>query len=128
VGVEASRANTVRRAAARAGAVERAAAAAGPREARRVLAAIPGVGPWTLAHVAAQAFGDADAVPVGDYGLPHHVTWALRREPRGDDARMLELLAPYAGHRGRVVRLLLAGHPGPPRRAPRMARHDIRGW
>jgi 3-methyladenine DNA glycosylase/8-oxoguanine DNA glycosylase len=127
VGVEASRANTIRRAAARAARVERA-ADAGPYEASRVLASIPGIGPWTLAHVAAQAFGDPDAVPLGDYGLPHHVTWALRREPCGDDDRMLELLAPYAGHRGRVVRLLLAGHPKPPRRAPRMARNDIRGW
>jgi 3-methyladenine DNA glycosylase/8-oxoguanine DNA glycosylase len=127
IGVEASRANTIRRVAARASALERA-AATGPRETGRVLATIPGVGPWTVAHVAAQAFGDPDAVPVGDYKLPHLVTWAFRREPRGDDDRMLELLAPYAGHRGRVLRLLAAGHSWPPRRAPRMARHDIRGW
>ena len=66
------------------------------------------------------ALGDADAVSVGDYHLPNVVAWALAGEPRGDDARMLELLEPYRGHRGRVMRLLLAGGVGPPRRGPRL--------
>jgi hypothetical protein len=34
---------------------------------------------------------------------------------------MLELLEPYRGHRGRVLRLLMAGGVGPPRRGPRLA-------
>jgi hypothetical protein len=48
------------------------------------------------------------------------VAWALAGEARADDARMLELLEPYRGHRGRVIRLLVAGHPGPPRFGPRL--------
>jgi hypothetical protein len=33
---------------------------------------------------------------------------------------MLELLEPYRGHRGRVLRLLLAGGIAAPRRGPRL--------
>jgi hypothetical protein len=35
-------------------------------------------------------------------------TRTLAGEPRGTDERMLELLAPFEGHRGRVIRLLEA--------------------
>ncbi|MGH2687137.1 MAG: DNA-3-methyladenine glycosylase 2 family protein, partial [Actinomycetota bacterium] len=56
---------------------------------------------------------------------PHQVSWALAGEPRGDDARMLELLEPYRGHRGRVVRLIVAAGIGPPRRGPRLATRSI---
>jgi 3-methyladenine DNA glycosylase/8-oxoguanine DNA glycosylase len=66
------------------------------------------------------AMGDPDAVPVGDYHLPSMVAWSLAGEPRADDARMLELLEPYRGHRGRVIRLLVAGGSAAPRRGPRM--------
>ena len=66
------------------------------------------------------ALGDPDAVSVGDYHLPHAVAWTLAGEPRGDDDRMLELLAPFSGHRGAVVRLIEAGGPMAPRRGPRM--------
>jgi 3-methyladenine DNA glycosylase/8-oxoguanine DNA glycosylase len=62
-------------------------------------------------------------VSIGDYHLPNVVAWALAGEPRGDDARMLELLEPYAGHRGRVQRLLEAGGIGAPKFGPRA---DIR--
>jgi 3-methyladenine DNA glycosylase/8-oxoguanine DNA glycosylase len=48
-------------------------------------------------------------VAVGDLHLPHIVSWTLAGERRGSDERMLELLEPYRGHRGRVIRLLLAG-------------------
>ena len=82
------------------------------------LRAVPGVGAWTAAKVAGTAFGDADAVPVGDYHLPSLVSWALAGEPRAGDERMLQLLAPFAGHRGRVLRLLLAEHVAAPRFAP----------
>ena len=71
------------------------------------------------------ALGDADAVSVGDYHLPHLVAWALAGEPRADDARMLELLEPFRGQRGRVIRLVVAGHAGPPRRGPRMPLRSI---
>ncbi|MDF0531967.1 3-methyladenine DNA glycosylase [Tsukamurella sp. 8F] len=87
------------------------------------LAALPGIGPWTVAEVLGRAHGDPDAVPVGDYHLPRIVGLALAGEPV-DDAGMLELLAPYAGQRGRVIRLLArAGHGGE-RRGPRMPTRD----
>jgi 3-methyladenine DNA glycosylase/8-oxoguanine DNA glycosylase len=91
-----------------------------PFDATRRLRALPGIGAWTVAEVSLVALGDADAVSIGDYHLPHHVAWALAGEARADDARMLELLEPYRGHRGRVIRLLVAGHPGPPRFGPRL--------
>jgi hypothetical protein len=48
------------------------------------------------------------------------VAWALAGQPRGDDARMLELLEPFAGHRGRVCALLERAGIGAPRFGPRM--------
>ncbi len=87
---------------------------------------LPGVGPWTAAVTAAAAWGDADAVAVGDFHLPNTVCWALAREARGNDARMLELLEPYRGHRARVARLLLDAQIHAPRRGPRLAVSDFR--
>ena len=52
---------------------------------------------------------------------PNIVSWALAREARADDTRMLELLAPFAGHRGRVVRLLGADGHRAPKFGPRQA-------
>lgn len=77
--------------------------ASSPAEARSSLQEIQGVGPWTAAEACGAAFGDPDSVSLGDAHLPDLVAWALAGEPRGDDARMLELLAPYAGQRGRVI-------------------------
>jgi 3-methyladenine DNA glycosylase/8-oxoguanine DNA glycosylase len=124
-GVEMKRANTIRAAAALAPRLE-AASGLGPATARQRLQVVPGVGPWTAAEVALAALGDADAVPVGDYHLPHIVSWALAGEPRGSDERMLELLAPYPGHRGRVARLLALAGPRLPRRGPRMQVRSFR--
>lgn len=84
-----------------------------------------GIGPWTVAETARLAFGDPDAVSVGDYHLPNLVAWALAGEPRGDDRRMLELLEPYRGQRARVQRLLEAGHVGAPAFGPRMEARAI---
>jgi len=117
--VERRRAETVRLVARHARRLEETTAMS-PDAATRRLRALPGVGAWTAAEVSQVALGDADAVSVGDYHLPHHVAWALAGEARADDARMLELLEPYRGHRGRVIRLLVAGHPGPPRFGPRL--------
>lgn len=122
--VERKRAETLRRACASASRLQEAAAMALP-DARRRLMVLPGLGPWTAAGVALVALGDTDAVPVGDYHLPHMVSWALAGEPRGDDARMLELLEPYRGQRGRVVRLVAAGGARPARVAPRARLHQI---
>jgi 3-methyladenine DNA glycosylase/8-oxoguanine DNA glycosylase len=71
--------------------------------------AVAGVGPWTAARIGLIALGDPDAVAVGDLHLPHIVSWWLAGERRGSDERMLELLEPFRGHRGRVIRLLMAG-------------------
>ncbi|NNF56035.1 MAG: DNA-3-methyladenine glycosylase 2 family protein [Acidimicrobiales bacterium] len=76
-----------------------------PAEVRHRLQQIRGIGPWTTAMISAVVYGDADAVPVGDYHMPNTVAWCLAKEPRADDARMLELLEPYRGHRWRVIRL-----------------------
>jgi 3-methyladenine DNA glycosylase/8-oxoguanine DNA glycosylase len=89
------------------------------------LLAFPGIGPWTAAKVAAVALGDADAVPVGDYHLPHVVGYALEGTPRSTDERMLELLEPYSGHRGRVIRLLIAAGIGAPRFGPKKPLRNI---
>lgn len=98
-----------------------------PAAARSRLMALPGIGPWTAAEATRIAMGDPDAVSVGDYHLPALVAWALAGEREADDARMLALLAPYAGQRARVVRLLELGTSGPPRRGPRMAARSIGG-
>jgi hypothetical protein len=88
--------------------------------ARRRLEAFPGVGPWTAAGVALVALGDADAVQVGDYNLPHTVAYALEGTARSTDARMLQLLDPYRGHRARVIRLIRIAGITAPRFGPRM--------
>jgi len=126
LGVEQRRADTIRRAARRAARLEEATALP-PDEADRRFRSIVGVGPWTSAEVRSRALGDPDAVSVGDFHLPHLVAWALAGEPRGDDARMLELLEPYRGQRGRVVRLLEASGLAAPRFGPRMAPRSIEG-
>ncbi len=118
--LERRRAETVIRAARRADWLE-ACVDLGPEEALSRMTALPGVGAWTAAQVAMVALGDADAVPVGDYHHPNMVAWAFTGQRAGDDAMMLELLEPYRGHRGRVLRLLVAGGVGPPRRGPRLA-------
>ena len=96
-------------------------------DAYRRLTALPGLGPWTAAEVAFRALGDPDAVSIGDFHLPNLVAYALAGEQRATDARMLELLAPYRGQRGRVIRLLEASGIRPPARGPRMAIRSIVG-
>lgn len=96
-----------------------------PSEAR--LRSLPGVGVWTAAEVRQRAVGDADAVSVGDYNLPGLVGWALAGR-KVDDAGMLELLEPYAGHRYRVTRLLETSGLRPPRRGPRLPVRDYRSF
>lgn len=91
-----------------------------PAEGRDLLTRIPGVGPWTAAEISARALGDADSVSVGDYHLGRNVTFALTGRTDGTDADMLDLLAPYTGHRHRAVRLIELAGSTPPRRGPRM--------
>lgn len=91
----------------------------------RRLRAVRGIGPWSSAWVRWHALGDADAVPLGDFHIPHNVAWALAGEPRATDERMLELLAPYEGHRGRVVRLIKGSGRSAPKYGPRLSIMDF---
>ncbi len=126
VGVEAKRAKIIKRVCARANRIERLrdlpVAAAYPR-----LLAVRGLGPWTVSSVAYEVFGDPDAVVVGDYNLPHTVAFALTGKRRSNDEEMLELLAPFAPHRGRVQRLLKTAGPAarPPRHGPKLPFREI---
>ena len=118
LGVERRRAETIIRAAAVAHRLEE--VVDGPLDlAYQGLRAVSGIGAWTAAEVAGAALGDLDAVSVGDYHLPNVVSYALAGEPRGTDERMLELLAPWVGHRAIVLRLLLLDGPAPPAYGPR---------
>jgi len=123
-GLERRRAETLRSLCANATRIEALVGHTAP-EARAQLMTYSGVGVWTAAEVARLALADADAVSVGDYHLPNVVAWAFAGEPRGTDERMLELLEPYAGHRGRVQMLLEAGGISAPRRGPRMSPREI---
>lgn len=125
-GVERRRADQVRAVSARASRFE-ALSLLEPADARERIQAYRGIGPWTAAEVARLALGDADAVSVGDYHLPNLVCWTLAGEPRGTDERMLELLEPYRGHRGRVQRLLEAGGATAPKFGPRIEIRSIAG-
>jgi 3-methyladenine DNA glycosylase/8-oxoguanine DNA glycosylase len=132
-GVEQRRADTLARASVEADRLERCTGAA---QATRRLTGIQGIGEWTSAEVVRDVFGDPDAVSVGDYHIPHMVSWALAGEARAGarsagpfarrgarsaaDERMLELLEPFRGHRGRVCILLERGGQSAPRFGPRM--------
>jgi 3-methyladenine DNA glycosylase/8-oxoguanine DNA glycosylase len=128
-GVEQRRTETLLRAALVAARLEECVDAA---EATRRLTALPGIGAWTAAEVVRDAYGDPDAVSVGDYHIPHMVAWALAGEARAGaresapgalspaDRRLLDLLEPFRGHRGRVCQLLARAGIAAPRFGPRL--------
>lgn len=88
-------------------------------DASRRLRAVPGVGVWTAAEVAQRAFGDPDALSVGDYHLAAVVGWSLLGRPLDDDG-MIEYMKPLAPHRFRAVRLLqVSGKAVKPKFGPR---------
>ncbi|MBP2403213.1 DNA-3-methyladenine glycosylase family protein [Streptomyces syringium] len=91
------------------------------------LCAVDGIGPWTAAETLQRSNGAPDAVTVGDLHLPKIIGYALTGVRDTDDARMLDLLTPYEGHRHRATRLILLSGHTPPRRAPRLSVNDIRG-
>ncbi len=125
-GVEGVRAQTIITAAAVAARLEQV-LEEDPAEADRHLKSLPGIGIWTSAEIRQRAMGDPDAISVGDYHLPNAVGWTLAQRTTDDDG-MLELLAPYAGHRYRVTRLIELGGSRPPRRGPRMPVRDYRAF
>lgn len=102
--VDPGRARTVVGCAQRADALERLSARP-PAAARSALMTLPGVGIWTAAEVAQRAWGDADALSIGDYHLSNVVGSTLLGH-RIDDTEMIELLEPLRPHRYRAVRLL----------------------
>lgn len=126
LGVDERRAIALRRAGELAGRLEECSELPLP-DAYARLRALPRVGAWTAAEVGARALGDPDAVSVGDAHLPDLVAWALAGEPRASDERMLELLEPYRGQRGRVIRWLEASGLRAPRFGPRRAPRWIAG-
>lgn len=86
-----------------------------------------GVGRWTEAETRARAVGDVDAVPVGDYHVPSMVGQTLIGRPV-DDARMLELLEPYAGQRYRIIKMIELHGVRRERHGPRMSVRDYRSF
>ena len=90
-----------------------------PAQASAKLQLLKGIGPWTIGSAVGPAFGDPDAVPVGDFHIPNMVSWALAGRPRGTDEQMLKLLEPYAGQRGRVIGLLAMDGNAAPKFGPR---------
>jgi 3-methyladenine DNA glycosylase/8-oxoguanine DNA glycosylase len=127
-GLEQRRADTLRRAAAMGDRLDRAPDA---ETASKLLLSITGIGVWTVAEVVRLAYGDPDAVTVGDYHLPNHVVYALTGAARAGardgtpsriasaDARMLEVLEPFRPQRARVVQMLLATGVSAPKFGPR---------
>ena len=99
-----------------------------PADAAAKLALIPGVGPWTIGTVLGTVLGDPDAVVVGDYHFANIVAWALVGEARADDDRMLELLAPYRGQRGRVLQAVVRATGSAPKFGPRQRILPMSKW
>jgi 3-methyladenine DNA glycosylase/8-oxoguanine DNA glycosylase len=125
LGVDLRRQRTIRAAAGVAGRLEECVAMS-QADALARLRVVPGVGEWTAAETAQRALGHPDAVSVGDYHLPSMVVHLFTGRRRGTDDEMLDLLAPWAGQRQRVMRLVEAAGVAPPRRGPRFAFPDIR--
>ncbi|GHC62818.1 DNA-3-methyladenine glycosylase family protein [Streptomyces flavofungini] len=123
-GVDNKRASTILRAARVAPRLEEA-AAMDPVAARTRLELVPGIGPWTSAETVQRSNGAPDEVTVGDLHLPGIIGYALAGDRTADDTRMLELLAPYQGHRHRAARLILLSGRTPPRRTPKMRKANI---
>jgi 3-methyladenine DNA glycosylase/8-oxoguanine DNA glycosylase len=129
--VERRRADAILLAARRANRLEEAASMAAV-DARVRLSALPGLGQWTATSVITASHGDPDTVVLRDYGLPTMVNYAFTGDARrlpadeGGDEIMCGHLAPWAGHRQRIVRLLFTVGVAVPRRGPRSFNPDIR--
>ena len=117
-GIERQRAETLRRVAASASHLITSPRHESPASSTAFLTRIPGVGEWTAAVAGGAAFGDTDALQVGDFHVKNTVAWALRGRPRGTDDEMLREMAVYAGQRHRVVRWLEMDGWRAPRRGP----------
>ncbi|WHT20384.1 DNA-3-methyladenine glycosylase 2 family protein [Crossiella sp. CA-258035] len=123
-GVDGARRRTLLAAASVATRLERAVDLGG-EAGRELLRKVPGIGVWTAAEVAQRAWGDPDAVSVGDFHLHDVVGWALAGR-KASDEEMLEILAPYAPQRQRAIRYLECSGARKPRFGPRFAGRDYR--
>jgi 3-methyladenine DNA glycosylase/8-oxoguanine DNA glycosylase len=123
-GVGPQRSATVMRALRSAAALERLASLPSV-EAAAKMQTIPGIGIWTAAEVVQRTHGCPDSISVGDYHLAAYVGAALTGR-RTDDAGMLRLLAPWQGHRQRVVRMIQSTGFRKPTFGPRMTIQDHR--
>ena len=123
-GVGPQRSATVMRAVCSAVALERLAGLTAA-EASAKMQTIPGIGIWTTAEVVQRTHGCPDSIAVGDYHLAAYVGAALTGR-RTDDAGMLKLLAPWEGHRQRVVRMIGLSGFRKPTFGPRMTIQDHR--
>jgi 3-methyladenine DNA glycosylase/8-oxoguanine DNA glycosylase len=103
-----------------------------PADAFRRLTALPGLGAWTATSTIGASHGDPDTIVLRDYGLPTLVNYVFTGSAerldadKGGDERMCEHLAPWAGHRQRIVRLIRSAGVSVPRRHPRSFNPDIR--
>jgi 3-methyladenine DNA glycosylase/8-oxoguanine DNA glycosylase len=124
-GVDPRRSDTLIRAAQVASGLERLAGLPAGPLVRRGLSSVSGIGVWTVAEVMQRTHGDPDSISVGDFHLAAFVGAALTGR-RTDDAGMLKLLAPWAGARQRVVRMLYASGFRKPAYGPRLFPEDHR--
>lgn len=119
-GIDLQRSRTIVRTARQADRLDR--TAADSEAAYRLMATLPGIGPWTAAQVGHRALGDADALPLGDYHLGRLTGVALLGRPLPDD-EVEAFYEQWRPHRYRVVRLLELTPGAAPRRAPRAPRN-----
>jgi 3-methyladenine DNA glycosylase/8-oxoguanine DNA glycosylase len=125
MGVDGQRARTIRAAATVAHRLEECVALESTAALAR-LRVVPGIGVWTAAETLQRACGDPDAISIGDYHIKDIVVHYFTGRARGDDDEMCALLAPWAGQRQRVVRLVELSGVGKPRFGPRYAPLDMR--
>lgn len=118
IGIERRRADTIRRVARSASTLITDTRVDNPSAATGALTRTTGVGQWTAAVAGGVAFGDPDALQVGDFHVKNTVAWALRGEIRGTDDEMVRDMAVYAGQRHRVVLWLTLDGWRAPRRGP----------
>lgn len=124
LGIEEQRARALRVAARQARYIDATREVSGA-QARESLMRLPGIGVWTAAVTVGVSHGDPDALPIGDFHVKNTVAWALTGRARGTDEAMLHTLAPYAGQRWQVVRLLEKSGLGAPKFGPRRRLIDI---
>ena len=129
--VDRRRADVILLAAKRANRLEEAATMNTPDALAR-LTALPGMGVWTSTSVITTSHGDPDTIVLRDFGLPTMVNYAFTGDAarvgqnEGGDDLMGRHLAPWSGHRQRIIRLLFTVGVAVPRRGPRAFNPDIR--